>query len=55
MRIHAVASSVFNAACGCPGIAGWVLRRLVYGLFVVVLFLGRRKVPFTWRFALREP
>ena len=55
MRIHAVASYLFNTACRCPSIAGRVLKHLVYGLFAVVLFLGRRKVPFTWRFALREP
>ena len=55
MRIYAVASYLFNAACGCPGITGRVLKHLVYGLCTVVLFLVRRKVPFTWRFALREP
>ncbi len=55
MRIYAVASYLFDTACGCPGIAGRVLRHLVYDLFVVVFFLRRRKVPFTWRFALREP
>ncbi len=55
MRIDAIASYLFNRACGCPGTAGRVLRYLVYGLFAAVYFLGRRKVPFTWRFALREP
>ena len=54
MRIYSVASHLFNTACGYP-IAGRVLGHLVYGLFAVVFFLGRRKVPFTWRFALRKP
>ncbi len=55
MWIHNLGSYLFDAACGCPGIVGRMLRHLVYGFFAVVLFLSRRRVPFSWRFALREP